>query len=121
MTTLPREEVDMDREKKKRLENAGWQVGTTKYFLDMSDSEAHLVEMKVSLCDRLRRVRERRGWTQSQLAERMGSSQSRVAKMESGDPSVSIDLLVHALLTMGSSPREIAKAISTPSRKAAGA
>lgn len=111
----------MDRVKRKRLEKGGWRVGTASDLIGMTDAEAHVVEMKLALCNRLRRVREVRGWTQTELAKRMGSSQSRVAKMEAGDVSVTIDLLIHALLAVGASPRDIAKTMAPPPRKAAGA
>lgn len=64
------------------------------------------------------KARERRGITQTELARRMGSSQSRVAKMEAGDPGVSLDLLVQGLLAVGASRREIAAAIAPRSRAA---
>jgi transcriptional regulator with XRE-family HTH domain len=46
--------------------------------------------------------------TQAQLAERLGSSQSRIAKIEAADPSVSIDLMLRSLLRLGASKRDIA-------------
>lgn len=101
----------MDRTKKKKLEERGWKVGDARDFLELSDTEARLVEMKVSLSARLRRTREKRKLTQTQLAQRMGSSQSRVAKMEAGDPSVSLDLLVLGLLAAGATKQDIASAM----------
>jgi hypothetical protein len=50
----------------------------------------------------------------------MGSSQSRVAKMEAGDPTVSLDLLVQGLLAAGATRREIADALA-PTKKVASA
>ena len=41
----------------------------------------------------------------------MGSSQSRIAKIESGDPSVSLDLIIRALLTSGATRQELAQVI----------
>ena len=107
----------MDKAKRKRIEKSGWKVGSASAFLELTPVEAQLVEMKVALSARLRKTRERRHLSQTELAERMGSSQSRVAKMEAGDPSVSIDLLVHGLLAAGASRREIASAL-TPRKKA---
>ena len=43
--------------------------------------------------------------------KRLGSSQSRVAKMEAADPSVSLDLLVRGLLATGASPRDIGRVL----------
>jgi ribosome-binding protein aMBF1 (putative translation factor) len=107
----------MEKSKRKRLERSGWKIGSAAEFLELTPVEAQLVEMKVALSARLRKTRERRHLSQTDLAERMGSSQSRVAKMEAGDPSVSLDLLVHGLLAAGASRREIASAL-TPKRKA---
>lgn len=101
----------MDRSKKKKLEGHGWVVGDASDFLALTETEARLVEMKLSLSARLRKTRERRKLTQTELAQRMGSSQSRVAKMEAGDPSVSLDLLVLGLLAAGATMRDIASAV----------
>jgi DNA-binding XRE family transcriptional regulator len=102
----------MDARKKKRLEAAGWRVGSTREFLDLSPDEAIYVELKIALRNALRARRQRRGVTQQALARLLRSSQSRIAKMEAGDPTVSIDLLVRALLALGVTRREVAKAIA---------
>lgn len=107
----------MDRSKRRKLEKAGWRVGTAGEFLQLTKAEEALVEMKVTLGTRLRKTRERRGLTQTDLAKRIGSSQSRVAKMEAGDPGVSLDLLVQGLLAAGATQREIALALA-PRKKA---
>ena len=107
----------MDRKKQKRLEKAGWRVGSASEFLGLSAAEEELVAMKLSLSARLKKARERRQITQTDLAKRMGSSQSRVAKMEAGDPGVSLDMLVQGLLAVGATRKQIAAAFS-PSRKA---
>jgi len=107
----------MDRKKQKRLEKAGWRVGAASEFLGLSVAEEELVAMKLSLSAKLKKARERNQITQTDLAKRMGSSQSRVAKMEAGDPGVSLDLLVQGLLAVGATRRQIAAAFS-PTRKA---
>ncbi len=107
----------MDRKKQKQLEKAGWRVGSASEFLGLSSAEEELVAMKLSLSAKLKKARERRQITQTDLAKRMGSSQSRVAKMEAGDPGISLDLLVQGLLAAGATRREIAAALSAP-RKA---
>lgn len=108
----------MDRKKQKRLQDAGWHIGSASDFLGLSAAEEELVAMKLALSGRLTKARERRGITQTELARRMGSSQSRVAKMEAGDPGVSLDLLVQGLLAVGASRREIAAALAPRSRAA---
>jgi len=51
--------------------------------------------------------------TQVKLAKILKSIQSRVAKLEIGDPSVSLDLIIRFLLALGTSNKEIARAISS--------
>ncbi len=91
----------------KPLKAAGWKGGSTNDFLQLSDQEAALVEVKLCLMDALRQTRLKRGISQIELAKRMGSSQSRIAKIEAGDPSVSLDLILRALVASGASRREI--------------
>ena len=95
--------------KRKRLEAAGWRVGTVRDFLDLTAAENELVEMRVALASGLRTRRERARLTQTALAKRLKSSQSRVAKMEAGDPTVSLDLLIRAHLTLGAKRAEIGR------------
>ncbi len=84
--------------KKARLQREGWAVGDAAEFLNLNPQEAQFVELKLALAG-VRRLREPRGMTQAGLAEQLGSSQSRVAKMEAGDGSVTVDLIVR--LTAG--------------------
>jgi len=101
----------MKRSKREKLEAAGWAVGSVQEFLGLSDADAALIEMKLALSRTLRDRRQRRGVSQVELAKRLRSSQSRVAKMEAGDPSVSMDLLVSSLLVLGASSADLTKAI----------
>ena len=102
--------------KKRRLAARGWAVGDAREVLDLSEEDAAFVELKLALADNLRQRRLKRRMTQTQLAKRLESSQSRVAKMEAGDRSVSLDLLVRSLLTVGMTRRELAKVIATSAR-----
>jgi DNA-binding XRE family transcriptional regulator len=111
--------MDMDKLTRKRLESAGWKVGGASEFLGLTDAEAAIVELKVGLANAVRDRRNRRKMTQEQLGRLLGSSQSRVAKMEAADPSVSIDLMVRSLLRMGASRRDVASYIAAPKRKRA--
>lgn len=98
--------------KKARLEKSGWRVGTADEFLSFSQLESALVEMRLKLAGAVRSRRLELGVSQTELARRLGSSQSRVAKMEAGEPDVSIDLLVRALLVTGARPAEIGQAMN---------
>ena len=101
----------MDRKKERRLKAAGWTVGDAGDFLDLSDEERAFIETKLALAMAVRERRKRHKLSQTQLARRLGSSQSRVAKMEAADASVSLDLLVRSLLNLGATQADIAKAI----------
>ena len=101
----------MKKSKREKLEAAGWAVGTAQEFLGLSDAEAALIELKLALSRNLRDRRQRRGLSQIELAKLLHSSQSRVAKMEAGDPSVSMDLLVSSLLVLGAKLDDLARAI----------
>ena len=99
--------------KSRKLTAAGWRVGTAREFLGLSDDEARLVSIRLALVDAFRTARARSGLSQVALAEKMNSSQSRVAKIESGDPSVSLDLIIRALIAAGASDREIGSALGS--------
>jgi hypothetical protein len=108
----------MDEKKRRRLELAGWTVGSASDFIGLSGEETAFVELKLALSRSLRERRKEQGLSQATLARRIGSSQSRVAKMEASDPTVSLDLLVRGLLATGAKRKDIAFAIApgaTPS------
>lgn len=102
----------MDAAKKKKLEAAGWRVGSAAEFLGLSKDESALVDMRIALGRALRTRRAQLKLTQQELAKRLRSSQSRVAKMEAGDPNVSFDLLLRSLVVIGASRRDLAKVIA---------
>lgn len=102
----------MNRTKRKRLEARGWKIGSVREFLALSPEETALIELKLHLAQRIRERRKSLNLTQSALARRLKSSQSRVAKIETGDPSVSIDLLVRSLLALGASVRFLRRTLS---------
>ncbi len=101
----------MDEQKRKRLEAVGWAVGDASDFLGLTPVEAELVELKTRLALFAKEQRKVSNLSQDALAKKMGSSQSRVAKIESGDPTVSLDLIVRALLTSGVTRKELAEVI----------
>ena len=102
----------MDRETRQNLEEKGWKVGTVADFLELSPEEAMLVEIKLALSNSLKQRRQSL-MTQKELAERIHSSQPRVANAENGDASVSIELLIRAILATGASPQEIGQVIAS--------
>ena len=103
----------MKADKRRKLEAAGWRVGDAREFLDLTSSEAEFVEIKLALARKLRQIREQHHWTQAELAKKVGSSQSRIAKMEAGDPTVSVDLLVKSLLAAGADRHELGRVVGS--------
>jgi predicted XRE-type DNA-binding protein len=104
--------MDMDKRKKEALESKGYKVGSVEEFLGLSPEESEYIELKLAFSQALAKRRKQSKLKQAQLAKMLKSSQSRVAKMEKGDPSVSVDLLVKSLLAMGANKESIAKAIA---------
>jgi len=103
----------MNNKKKKGLEARGWRVGGVDEFLGLSPEETAYVELKLLLSKNLQRTRKNRHLTQHQLAKLTKSSQSRIAKMESGDPSVSLDLLIRSLLVLGATRRHLGRMLAS--------
>jgi len=102
----------MKRETRVRLTRAGWAVGNARDFLRLSPAEDSLVEIRLALGDEVRASRKRTNLTQHALAKRIGSSQSRIAKIETGDATVSIDLQMKALLAAGVGPGAMFSALA---------
>lgn len=106
----------MKNEKRRKLESAGWRVGDAREFLDLTPDESAFVEIKLALARRVRELREERNWTQAEFAKHVGSSQSRVAKMEAADPTVSVDLLVRSLLAAGADRQDLGRVVGSRRR-----
>jgi DNA-binding XRE family transcriptional regulator len=103
----------MKTSKRKKLEAAGWKVGSASEFLELSDAEEMLVNMKLALAANVKTLRQQKRVTQQELAKRIGSSQSRIAKMEVADRSVSMELFVRSLAALGASRSQIGKIVGT--------
>ncbi len=101
----------MQQAKRKKLESKGWKTSTVKEFLNLTPEEATYIELKLSLSESLKQQRQHKRLSQVEVAKRLKSSQSRIAKMEANDPSVSLDLLVKSLLALGVTRKDLAKAI----------
>lgn len=97
----------MKTNKLERIKAAGWEVGNAEDFLHLSDEESRLLALKLSLISAVKKSRIKRKLSQLELAKRMKSSQSRIAKIEAGDASVSLDLIVRALIASGATTRDI--------------
>jgi len=102
----------MDKTKRKRLERKGWKVGSVAEFLALTPDEAAYIEVKLALSQSIRERRQHKKLTQIEMARLLKSSQSRVAKIESGDTSVSVDLLVRSLIALGATRKDLAQVIA---------
>jgi DNA-binding XRE family transcriptional regulator len=102
----------MRQSKRKLLEAKGWKLGSAADFLNLSAEESALIDLKIALGAALKQRRQNKRLTQKDAAKAISSSQSRFAKMEAGDPSVSLDLLVKTMITLGASRKDVAKAIA---------
>ncbi|WP_228548118.1 helix-turn-helix transcriptional regulator [Alloalcanivorax venustensis] len=109
----------MHANKRKKVEKGGWKVGDADEFLGLTPEESAYLGMKLALSHALKENRRKKDLSQVELAKLIQSSQSRVAKMEAGDPGVSIDLLMRALLVLGASSEEVGKVISSGKPQAA--
>lgn len=97
--------------RKRKLQDNGWKLGTADEFLGLSAEESAFLELKILLSDTLKAKRLSKNLTQEQFALLINSSQSRVAKMEAADPTVSLDLLLKSLLVLGLSKRELGQSL----------
>lgn len=99
----------MDKKRKQQLEEKGFRVGSTADFLELSPEEEAYIDIRLDISNMVKAQRAKSGWTQEQLARAIGSSQSRIAKLEGGDPGISMDLMIKALLRLGTSKKQIGK------------
>lgn len=102
----------MKKTKRGKLEKAGYRLIETQEFLDLSDEEMAIIDLKISLIQKLKEVRKTSGLTQKELAKIIKSSQSRVAMLENGASDVSLELICKALFALGLSSKELGKVIS---------
>jgi len=97
----------MDKEKRKRLEARGWKAENAEDFLGLSKEESEYIDLKIALRHRVAEERRKRKVSQVQLAKRLKTDQSRISRMEKGDPSVSADMLLRSLIALGVPPEKI--------------
>ena len=106
----------METAKRSRLENAGFHATTVAEFLGLASEESEWIEIKIALLNAFRKQRDASSLSSEELAERIGTTSLRVAKMESGHPSITLDLMIRALLAMGMSRGDLAQVIA-PSKE----
>ena len=101
----------MNKSKIAKLKAAGWAVGNAQDFLGLTPEESAYVELRLALAKTLHTYRVKSHLTQAAFAKRVHSSQSRVAKMEAGDASVSVDLMIRSIMALGATPKDIGRAM----------
>ncbi len=102
----------MNSKRRKELEARGWKFGGVEDFLGLTDEELEYIELKITLSEMVKEHREKRGLSQVTAAKILKSSQSRLSKIETADPTVSIDLQIKALLALGATKEEIGQKIA---------
>lgn len=112
----------MDAKKRQALEKAGWKLGDAADFLEMSDEERQLLDIRLGLAQAIRKSREARHWSQKQLGAKLQTSQPRVARIEQAAADVSLDQLVRAYAAVGGKvvvkyEEAVAKPMRSPSLK----
>lgn len=104
--------TDEEKRENERLDAAGWKSVSVTEFLGLTPEEEAHIELRLALARTLRERRQAAEMTQKELAEKIGSSQPRIVKVESGHPSVSLDLLIRALIATGATPRDIGQSLT---------
>lgn len=102
----------MNKNKRAKLEKKGWKVGSPDEFLGLSPEESAYIELKIALGEFMQQKRKEKHLTQTQIAELVHSGQSRVAKMEKAEKSVSVDLMIRSLFAMGTTTKELSKVLN---------
>jgi predicted XRE-type DNA-binding protein len=102
----------MTKSKRDKNDGGGFVRTTVGEWLDLTAAQVEMIEVRVALAKKLRRMREGRQMTQADLAKSLGTSQPRVSKMEAGDPEVTLDLLIRSLLALGASRGVIGRTIA---------
>jgi DNA-binding transcriptional regulator YiaG len=106
------ERKEMNKEKRKKLEAKGWKVTSVAEFLELTPDEEKVIELRLTLSEVLKKQRLASNLTQESFAKMLGTSQSRIAKMESGDKSVTLDLLIRSIFKTGVNIRELSEMIA---------
>ncbi len=99
----------MKKDKIQKLKDAGWKSGTVQEFLQLSNEESALIEVRVALYEAFQKIRKEKRLTQKEAASLLHTSQSRVSKLESGDPSVTLDLMIRSLVTLGAKKKDFVR------------
>ena len=95
--------------KKERLAEAGFKETTVQEFLDLSDADMEIINLKIKLGRLLKKLRKQNKITQAQLAKLTKTNQARIARIENADKSVSFEAILMSLYSLGAKKKDIAK------------
>jgi ribosome-binding protein aMBF1 (putative translation factor) len=87
--------------KRKALQAAGWKFGDAAEFLEMTDAERQMLDIRVEAALAVRRQREAMRLTQKELARRIKTSQPRMVRIEHAAQDVSLDQILEAYAAAG--------------------
>ncbi len=99
----------MKKSKLQKLKDAGWKSGSVQEFLGLTDIESALIEVRVALFEAFQKMRKEKKLTQQEAAKLLNTSQSRISKLEKGDPSVTLDLMIRSLVTLGAKKEDFVR------------
>lgn len=94
--------------KRKRLESAGWKIGSVDEFLKLTPEESAIAEIKFVLAKELYERRKKKRLSQAALAKLTGSTQPRLALAETAHYSISLDYMIRSLFAVGATRKDIA-------------
>jgi transcriptional regulator with XRE-family HTH domain len=97
----------MKKEKRGALKAAGWVSCDAEDFLELTQAERDLVELRLAVSRAVHARRKREGLTQAQAAERLNTSQSRFARIEAGARGVSLDLMFRSRYALGGTLKDV--------------
>lgn len=100
----------MKKPNKEKIESQ-WVEGSVQDFLELSDADMELIETRLAASRLLKATRQQKKFTQQFVAKQLHTSQSRLAKMEAGDSSVSLDLLFRSLFALGVSRKSLVSSL----------
>ncbi|MBO4435298.1 MAG: helix-turn-helix transcriptional regulator [Fibrobacter sp.] len=103
----------MDKAKKESLEKKGWKFGDVDEYLGLTPAEMVIVEMKAELAKALIKKRKKSGMSQTEASAKAQTSQSRYAKAEHSDSSVSLELMIKLFFSLGADKKELFKVLRT--------
>ena len=103
----------MNNEKRKSLEAAGFRFGDAADFLELTQEERMLMELRMAIAKAIRNRREQSNLSQKEVAARIKTTQPRVVKIEAAASDVSLDQMFRGLFAVGGTVEDLVGSIPT--------